>query len=126
MIDIEKVLWLRSEGRSLRSIGRELGCSHVSVLKRLRKMGLVGKTVRGGNPEFLKNVSHARLEGNNVPEKTPPYFIKEGTDEIFGYTRFLAERADMKPFYGTLEDFKKGLNGKSQSLKVEEGKELPK
>ena len=40
---------------------------------------------------------------------TPPYLIKDGK-QLFGYTPFLAERTDMKPFYGTPEDFKRGSN----------------
>lgn len=109
--DDDLIKQLRAEGKSLRAIGRELGVSHVAVLKRLKRMGMVGNTEKphiqtgetgeSGNSEFCDKYARARLT-----EKTPPYFIKEGTDEIFGYTRFLAERADMKPFWGTLEEFR--------------------
>lgn len=99
MIDIEKVLQLRREGFSFRQIARQMNVSHVGIIKKLRKSG---NSAKGGNSEFLKKVSRVRP----LEEKTPPYFIKEGTDEIFGYTKFLAERADMKPFFGTLEEFR--------------------
>ena len=81
MTDRDKqVVALHQQGRSLRSIGRELGVSHVAVGKRLRALAVVTHNGNPGpepSPSIIEDIQKAlqagayRFAGAVVRGRTP-------------------------------------------------------